>query len=281
MLKNIVLELSYDGTKYFGWQIQSKRKGSSSKCLSLHNAASQKTVQGELEVALEKLFGVPVRVSYAGRTDRGVHARSQIVNFPVDTHIPLPKIRNALNALLPQDIRIEKIKASSLQFHARFDATSKIYRYTILNTLKPDVFYRNYTWFFPQELDIATMNKIASMLIGYRDCSMFAKDAHRYKDVRRLIKAISIKKRASRIYIDIEASGFLRNMARNIVYFLVSGGRGRLTLTQARRILAKKSPYLKKPAPPQGLCLYKVRYKENNQGTVPAAKLKSSTPHRE
>jgi tRNA pseudouridine38-40 synthase len=260
MLRNIVLELSYDGTHYFGWQIQSKKKGGGAKPASPRRNQSQKTVQGELETALAKLFGSFLRVTYAGRTDRGVHARCQIVNFPIETRIPLPKIKKALNAFLPQDIRIEKIKVADLQFHARFDATSKVYRYTILNARKPDIFYRNYTWFFPEKLDITGMTKIAGMLIGYRDCSIFAKEAHRYKDVYRTIQAITIKKRGSRIYIDIEAAGFLRNMARNIVAFLVLGGTGKLTLTQAKKILTKKIHYLKKPAPPQGLCLYKVSY---------------------
>ncbi|MCD6584076.1 MAG: tRNA pseudouridine(38-40) synthase TruA, partial [Candidatus Omnitrophica bacterium] len=118
MVKNIFLEIEYDGTNYFGWQIQSKEK-----------KAKGRTIQEKIQQALEKLFNRKVKINYAGRTDRGVHAYSQCINFKIDTNIPLKNIRLALNSFLPSDISIKRIKKVPLDFHARFNAKSKIYRY--------------------------------------------------------------------------------------------------------------------------------------------------------
>ena len=120
MKKNIFLEIEYLGTGYFGFQIQA------------HESRSEVTVQGLIEKAIEKLFKQKVRIIYAGRTDRGVHAKGQAVNFIVDTSIPLNNIKAALNTLLPSDIRIKRLKEVSLDFHARFWAKSKLYEYMIL-----------------------------------------------------------------------------------------------------------------------------------------------------
>ncbi len=246
--KNILLKVEYDGTRYFGWQIQNRKD------------RKIKTVQGELEKALKKLFGKGIRVNYAGRTDRGVHAKEQVVNFFVDTDIPLKNIKNALNGFLPEDIRIKKIKKVPLSFHARFSAKSKVYRYLILNTKDKIVFYRNYTWFIPEKLNIESMKKASSFLIGYKDFSVFTKMPHVYKSCLRRIRRIEIKKHGRLIFIDIEADGFLRNMARNIVSFLVDVGRGKINIDEAKEIINKVRPYVKKPAPPCGLYLYRVNY---------------------
>lgn len=255
MLKNIFLELEYDGTDYFGWQIQDKKLQ-----VTGHRLQAEKTVQGELEKALKKLFKQGIRVIYAGRTDRGVHARQQCVNFKIETDIPLKNVKTALNAFLPPDIFIKKIKQVPLDFHARFKVRSKIYRYLIFNKARPSVFTRNYAQYMPESVDLDKIRKIIPFLLGKKDVSCFAKEANKYKTCVREIKGISVKRKGACIYFDIEADGFLRNMARNIVAFLVKVGRDKFSLIEAKDIISGKKSYINKPAPPQGLYLHKVKY---------------------
>ncbi len=247
MQKNIFLELEYLGTNYFGFQIQTKAK-------------QQNTVQAELEKALAKLLRQKIRIAFAGRTDRGVHARGQVANFKADTKIPLSNIKRALNAFLPSDIRIKKVKKAPSDFHARFCAASKVYRYLIFNKVEPSVFAKDFAWHIDTPLDLERMKRISKKLIGKKDFWIFAKEAAKYKDCIRDLKDISIKKKDGFICIDIEASGFLRNMARNIVSFLVKVGTAKLSLKDASLILERKLAYTNKPAPGCGLYLYKVRY---------------------
>ena len=247
MQRNIFLEIEYLGTNYFGFQVQAKARG-------------QNTVQAELEKAIKKLLRQRIRIAFAGRTDRGVHAKAQVVNFKTDSKIPLKNIKKALNTFLPCDIRVKKIKQVPLDFHARFSAKSKVYRYTILQKNKPSVFCKDFSWYLDSRLNLEVLRKVSKRLIGKKDFYLFAKEAKKYKDCIRVVKEISVKKSASFIYIDIEASGFLRNMARNIVSFLVKVASGTISLSQADLILKRKENYSNKPAPAQGLCLYKVKY---------------------
>ena len=247
MPKNIFLELEYLGTNYFGFQIQNNKK-------------KEITIQEILENALKKLFCQDIRVIYSSRTDRGVHAKAQAVNFKVRTKIPLFGIKTAMNYLLPSDIRIKKIKEVGLDFHARFLAKSKIYRYTILNRKEPSVFWKDFCWHIGRDINIDSMRKTSKKLTGNRDFSLFAKEPKIYKNCQRNLRKIEIKKRGSFIYIDIEAQGFLRNMARNIVSFLVRVGIKEIIPKNVNLMLNKKMPYSNKPAPACGLCLCKVKY---------------------
>lgn len=235
MQKNLFIEIEYLGTNYFGFQIQEKRP------------KSEKTVQAVLEQALKRLFNQKIRVTASGRTDKGVHAQGQVINFKVDTKIPLANIKTALNTFLPLDVRIKKIKRVPLDFHARFSAKSKIYRYLIYNQKEPSVFWKDFSWHLSEILDLTQMQKAARKITGRRDFSAFAKGAKKYKHCIREIKDILIKKKGKFIQIDIEAEGFLRSMARNIVSFLVSLSCNKIARTD-------------KPAPAEGLYLYKVKY---------------------
>lgn len=246
--KNILLELEYIGSNYFGFQTQEKGR------------KNQATIQEVLEKALAKLFKEKIRVAASGRTDRGVHARAQIVNFKVATKIPLSNIKVVLNAFLPSDIRVRRIKQVPEDFHARFSVKSKIYRYIIFHRKEDSVFWRNFAWHLSTPLDLERMRKAAKRLVGKRDFSIFAKEAKSYKDCKRRVKDISIRKRANLISIDIEAEGFLRSMARNMVSFLVRVANGNIPIKDIPFIFKRKTPYVDKPAPPQGLYLYKVKY---------------------
>jgi tRNA pseudouridine38-40 synthase len=254
MIKNIFLEVEYEGTAYWGWQIQNS-PGTKDKKLRV------KTIQEEIEKAIKKLFNQEIRVVFTGRTDRGVHAKAQGVNFKVAKKIPLKNIKRALNSFLPADIGIKRVKEVPLDFHSRFSVDWKIYRYIIFKKKEPSVFWRNFSWHIPQTLDLDKMKSISKKLIGKNNFSMFAREAKKYKSCVREIKDISFKKKNGFIYIDIQADGFLRSMARNIVAFLVKVGEGKLSLSEATAILKGKAPYINKSAPASGLYLYKVKYK--------------------
>lgn len=246
--KNIFLEVEYAGTNYFGFQIQNKR------------GRRPVTIQGTLEKALAKLFREKLRLTASGRTDRGVHARGQVVNFKVNTKIPLANIKSALNSFLPPDIRVKRIKKVSDNFHARFWAKSKIYRYIIFRNKDGSVFWRNFAWCLAEPLDLTAMRRAAKSLTGRKDFALFAKEAKKYHDCRRRVERITIKKRANLVYIDIEAEGFLRAMARGIVSFLIKVASGRIIPKDIPLIFKKEIPYINDPAPAQGLYLYKVKY---------------------
>lgn len=250
MEKNVFLEIEYLGSNYFGFQIQEKK------------GKKEVTVQSVIEEALRKLFKQKIRIVYAGRTDRGVHAKGQVVNFKVDSSIPFENIKVALNTLLPCDIRVKKVKKVPLDFHARFWAKSKIYEYIIFNKPEPSVFWEHLSWPISDSLDLSRIKKVAKKLIGKKDFFIFAKEAKNYLDCIREIKDIIVKKKGSFIHIYIEADGFLRSMVRNLVSFLVKVGKRKISLKEASLILAKKRPYTNKPAPAQGLYLLKVKYEK-------------------
>jgi tRNA pseudouridine38-40 synthase len=213
-----------------------------------------------MEKALKRLFHTKIRIAYASRTDRGVHAYSQVVNFKADTKIPLKNIKSGLNAFLPSDVRVKSAKFVPLDFHARFWAKSKIYRYVILNRKEPTVFWEDFCWHIPMPLNINAMRRVSQKLLGKKDFSLFAKEAHTYQGTVRNIMHITIKKKNSFLYIEVEANGFLRNMVRNIVSFLAQAGRGKINLREALKILQKRLKYHNQPAPAQGLYLIKVKY---------------------
>ncbi len=253
MLENIRLEISYDGTGFHGWQVQPDKRGGKIK--------EVRTIQGEVEKAVKRIFHLNVRIVYSGRTDKGVHARAQTANFKVDTHIPLSSIKKALNTYLPEDIRVRKVKFASLDFHSRFSAKSKLYRYVILNRKEPDVFLRNYSWQVPDKLDVRMMEKAAALLKGKKDFSSFTRKASSYKSCVRKVKNISVKKSGRFVYIDIESEGFLWGMARNMVSLIVSAGLNRIDINGVSRIIrGKNRSLLGRPAPAAGLFLKKVFY---------------------
>jgi tRNA pseudouridine38-40 synthase len=248
-MKNIFLKVAYLGTDYFGFQLQAKA------------GVKEITVQEVLETALEKLFKQKIRIVYSSRTDRGVHACAQGVNFKVDSPVPLENIRRALNIFLPPDIRILQAKFVSWDFHSRFDARAKTYRYIILNSKDADVFWHDRAWHVERKLDVGLMKKAAAKLAGKKDFKVLAKKAGKYHDCRRRVFSIGFKNRGGRfIYIDLRAQGFLYNMARNIVALLVECGLKRISPVRIPAILAAKAQYHPRPAPSGGLYLMKIEY---------------------
>ncbi len=251
-MRTIKLLIEYDGTDFNGWQRQ---------------ASPRRTVQAEIEKALQKIFGRKIILYGAGRTDSGVHALGQNAHFLSSSAMPVEKIVRALNGNLPPDIAIIEAEEAPAGFHAQYDARTKIYRYTIINRAERNACYRRYVLHVPQKLNLTRMRQGSRDLIGQKDFRSFQasdpavlKKGKRRSSVRR-IKRIDFKKRGDMIFIEIEADGFLYKMVRNIVGALLEIGLGHLRTDSIRRILKQKDRSASPPtAKPQGLCLVEVKY---------------------
>ncbi len=256
-MPNIRLQIEYEGTNYAGWQIQNR-----GSCPVVRD--SPKTIQETIEKVLEQVLQEKVKVIGSGRTDAGVHALAQTANFKTNSRLSPAKIQNALNGLLPDDIRIKKVNYTDNDFHSCYSARSKTYRYIILNTKVSSVFLERYSWHIPYRLDIGLMKKEAKAVIGSHDFSSFCASGSSARTRVRTIKKISVKKPFNDfnlITIDIEADGFLYNMARNIAGTLVEIGRGRFSAGSMGKILtAKDRRAAGATAAARGLFLVKVRY---------------------
>ncbi|MFH0855005.1 MAG: tRNA pseudouridine(38-40) synthase TruA [Candidatus Omnitrophota bacterium] len=246
-MRNIKLEIEYDGSNYAGWQVQPKERG--------------KTIQAVIERKLRKILQEKVKLIASGRTDSGVHALAQVANFLTHSGISLSKLKLGLNGILPEDIKIVKISGVPLSFHSRFSAKSKIYRYTILNRGYSSPLIRHRVYFYPHFLDVGFMQREALSLLGRHNFSAFQASLGKGRNPLKTIKRIDIKKKKDCLYIDIEADGFLYNMARNIVGTLLEIGRGRLARGAVRKILLSRNRRLAgQTVPSRGLCLLRVKY---------------------
>jgi len=248
-MRNIRLEIEYDGSKRCGWQIQPRKK---SKKLS---------IQEILEKTLRKILQERIKVIGAGRTDSGVHALAQVANFRTDSGIPVKKLQLALNGNLPKDISINKIEEAGLSFHSRFKAKSKAYRYTILNRAYPSALLKGRVYYYRYPLDAGLMRREAKVLLGRHDFSSFKASGGKPGDSVRRIKDIRVTRNRDLILIEIEADGFLYNMARNIAGTLLEIGRQRFKKGELKKILSAKDRRSAGPTlPARGLFLVKVNY---------------------
>lgn len=222
---------------------------------------SKKSIQEIIEKVLHRILQEKVSLIVSGRTDAGVHAKGQAANFSTKSAIELRKLQYGLNSLLPKDISISSIKEVSPDFHSRFNAKSKIYCYTILNSSYPCALLSRHAYYFPHRLNLRLMRGEAKALVGRHDFKSFQASTKEERSSVRRISKLNIVKKANLIYIYIEGSGFLYNMARNIVGTLIEVGRGRFKAGSMKRILEKKDRRLAGPlAAAKGLCLMKVEY---------------------
>ncbi|MCK4994868.1 MAG: tRNA pseudouridine(38-40) synthase TruA [Candidatus Omnitrophica bacterium] len=251
--KNIFLKIEYVGSKYHGWQ---KQRNIASK---RHRKTA--TIQQSIESVLEQILQQPVNLIASGRTDAGVHAKAQCANFKADTNMSLAKLKISINALLAEDIRVKAIKYVKSNFHCRYDAQSKIYRYVIFNSAHASAFLRETTFHVFRPLKVNLMQKQAKVLKGKHDFKSFQAADKKDRSSVRTIKNISVKKRGNLILIDIEANGFLYNMARNIAGTLIAIGRDKMEPGAMKMILDKKNrKYASPTAAAKGLCLMRVKY---------------------
>ncbi|HHW42884.1 tRNA pseudouridine(38-40) synthase TruA [Desulfofundulus thermobenzoicus] len=248
-MRNIKLTIAYDGTNYHGFQEQ--------------RGTGLVTIQEVLEKCLSRLAGRPVRVIGAGRTDAGVHARGQVVNFDAaGWGIPAGKIVLALNGVLPPDMAALHAEEVPPGFHARFSARTKTYRYTIYNSRIPSPFWRLYSYFVPRPLDVAAMKQAAAHLVGRHDFASFQAAGSPVKDtVRTLFEAAVEREGEEVIHLVFRGDGFLYNMVRIMVGTLVEVGLHKRDPVEVTTILAARNRVLAGPTvPPQGLCLERVEY---------------------
>ncbi len=243
--RRIKLILEYLGTNYVGWQLQP-------------NGVS---IQHMVEGALAKLVNHDVRVNASGRTDSGVHALYQPVDADVTTSMTDEDIMRGMNALLPHDIAVKEVATVSPDWSARHDATEKTYQYIIHNSQVVSVFDYGRVWHIKKPLDVAPMLRAAESLVGKHDFTSFQSSGCAAKSPVRDLIRLDIKKDGDRITFTLTASGFLKQMVRNIVGTLVEVGRGKLTVGKVKDILTACDRTKAGPcAPPEGLYLIDVIY---------------------
>lgn len=243
--RNISLVLEYDGTNYHGWQCQ----------------PNTITLQEMVQQSIERILDHPVKIYAAGRTDTGVHALGQVINFLTEKSIDITSIMKGLNSILPGDIRVKDIREVEESFHARYSAKSKSYIYCIANTRYHTPFNLRYSWHIPYAINARLMNESMKKLIGVHDFSSFKKKNEMYKRHEREVLRAGVKRRGDFIYVFIEATGFLRYMVRNIVGTLVLVGEARMSKEDFTAILQSRDRVNAGPtAPPQGLFLRRIRY---------------------
>ena len=244
-MKNYKLVIAYDGTRFFGWERQPGRD----------------TIQGKLEQVLSQLQDAPAEVIGAGRTDAGVHARAMVANVQLETQLSEVEIRDYCNRYLPDAIAVREVKECAPQFHARYKAVGKTYRYTCFDGDVKPVFDRRYVTMLDYHPDIARMEQAAQYLVGEHDFMSFCGNPKMKKSTVRKVDLIAIERRKDRIIFTVHGEGFLQNMVRIIVGTLLEVGRGYWEAQQVQQILEAKDRRLAGPtAPPEGLCLMKVDY---------------------
>ncbi len=255
-MRHIKLLLEYDGSNYQGWQ--SQRSGN--------------TVQDILYKRIVSITGNQIRLTGASRTDAGVHALGQVAAFSTDTALSLAVLKRALNAKLPQDIRILTVEETDGLFNPRFDASKKRYVYLISLSRNGSAFLHKYRWQIMAELDLDAMKEAALLMTGERDFSSFRGSGCSAKTTVRNIHSIDItaidamefmtfSMQGNFLRISIEANAFLRHMARNIVGTLAEVGKGRIAVNDISAILHARSRTKAGPtAPAAGLFLEKIYY---------------------
>lgn len=246
---NYRITLAYDGTDYCGWQIQ----------------LGQPTIQALLNAALEKLEGAPVTTFAAGRTDAGVHAEGQVVSFRLTKEWSGANLRRALNGNLPHDIRVLEASAAADDFHARFDAKGKTYRYRIFSAEILNPFWLRYAWHYPYQLDLEKLAADAQSLVGTHDFTAFTVAGCETKTRVRTVTEARIEREGDLLTLYFSGEGFLRYQVRTMVGALVEVNRGRhpkegQTVSIAELIERRDRALIGAPAPAQGLTLLKVEY---------------------
>jgi len=244
--RNIKLLLSYDGTDFLGWQRQERSR----------------TVQGVIEKALEKLHKRPVALAGSGRTDTGVHAAGQVANFytSIDS-MEAGRFVPALNSLLPRDVRVLEACQTRDDFHARFDARLRTYRYFFITRTHAVPWELRYAWHIRRQPDIQRLNQYARLFRGEMDCTSFAVPGDKSKSRCRYISGCCFFVERDRLVFEISANAFLWRMVRSIAGTLIrSEGKG-LSTGDVREIIAGRNYALAGPtAPPEGLFLWDIDY---------------------
>ncbi len=244
-MRNIRLDICYDGTRYQGWQ---RLKG------------VENTIQGKLEQTLSRILEEPIEISGSGRTDAGAHALGQVANFHCESGMDCGEILSQLRRYLPEDMGIYSCKEVSPRFHARLNAVRKTYRYRLWNSERPCVFDRKQVYVLPEKLDLKAMQQAAEYFLGEHEYSAFNANKHMKKSTVRRIDAVKITRDGDEIVFLFTGNGFLYNMVRIMVGTLIEVGRGQRTPDSIPALFGAKREAAGFLVPAQGLCLMEVEY---------------------
>jgi len=247
-MRNIKMTIAYDGTDFHGFQVQ----------------PNLRTVQGLLQETLEGVVGHSVSIIGSGRTDAGVHARGQVVNFHTTSRVPTEKWPIVCNVKLPNDLVVQQAEEVPADWHARFNAIGKVYRYHIDRGAYPDVFTRAYAYHHPYALRIEPMIEAAQHLAGRHDFTSFCAAATHVEDKVRLLHSVTLDEQGPHLYITCRGEGFLYNMVRIISGTLLDVGRGKIAPDEIPAILdARDRTQAGLTAPAHGLTMWEVLYPAN------------------
>jgi tRNA pseudouridine38-40 synthase len=244
-MRRIKVTLEYDGTGYVGWQVQ----------------PNGDTIQERVEEALAKVIREKIRIHGSGRTDAGVHARGQVAHFDIGSNLPLKNIRDGANAYLPPDIAIIRVEEVSPDFHARYSARGKIYRYRVLLRETRSPLSLDYACRIFVPVDIEVMRIAGQNLVGEHDFSAFEASGSSIRDKVRQLSRLEIREEGEMLEFELQGNGFLYKMVRNIVGTLLEVGKGKLSPEDVKDILESKDRTQAGPtAPANGLYLLRVIY---------------------
>ncbi|MEX1138759.1 MAG: tRNA pseudouridine(38-40) synthase TruA [Bacteroidota bacterium] len=242
-MQTVKMAVEYDGTDFSGWQFQKNGR----------------SVQAEIERALSKLLQEEVRVTGAGRTDAGVHARGQVCHFETKSVMDAKSILRGSSALLPQDIVVRSVEFTKQEFHSRFSAKARMYRYYI--SLAPTAVMRRYRWYVSYALDVSAMQRCASTICGEHDFQSFCKEQAEVKHYRCIVAKAEWKVSGPDLIFEITANRFLHGMVRALVGTMVEVGRGYRSEADFTAICAARNrSEAGMAAPPEGLFLEEVFY---------------------
>jgi tRNA pseudouridine38-40 synthase len=246
-MRGLKLTIAYDGTNYVGWQRQ----------------ASGVSIQQLLERAFEPITGEAPAVAGAGRTDAGVHAVGQVASVRIESDLSAATLRRALNFRLPPDVRVVRVEDAPPDFHARFDATGKRYRYRLATAPVLSPFDRWFVWHAPGPRDVDAMRRGAAVLAGCHDFTSFQAAGPDAEDTVRTIRELAIREDLAELVFEIEGDGFLRHMVRTVVGTLAEVGAGRRAPESMSDILAARDRQAAgRTAPARGLTLMEVTYQK-------------------
>lgn len=245
-MRNLRLDLCYDGTRYRGWQ----------RLPGVDN-----TIQGKLEQTLSRILGETIEISGSGRTDAGAHAMGQVASFHCKSQMPCEELLEKLRQYIPEDIGIYSCTEVPERFHARLNAVRKTYCYRIWNSDAPCVFDRRFVSRIPETLDLERMRKAAKLFLGEHDFSAFCANKSKKKSTVRTIYAVDIKREGDEIRFTVTGNGFLYHMVRIMVGTLVEVGLGQRDPDSIPELFGADRAAAGFLADAQGLCLMEVAYR--------------------
>lgn len=244
-MRNVRLDICYDGTRYKGWQ-------------RLQN--SDQTIQMKLEQTLSRLLGENIEVSASGRTDAGTHALGQVVSFHCLSQMPCDEILQGLRQYLPEDIGVYRCKNVSERFHARLNAKTKTYRYRLWNSDEPCVFERKFVHIDQRCFNLEAMQQAADLFVGTHDFSAFCGNKNMKKSTVRCIERFTVRSCGNEIHFVVTGNGFLQHMVRIMVGTLLEVGAGERTAESVEGLFGACRAEAGGAVPACGLCLMEVNY---------------------